>query len=217
MRKLLSIFLFVIGCVGAQELWAQPGMDTLMKAPAINCDDVKYNASVLIPQFVREGELETAMEAHQFWTNNCAASEMSNLVGYMLNLLQDGKMDNVTDQELIVTLLNSELGLQEEHSGSYYFYNQTEGVVSVGAGYSFSLLGVQTARNGWSGLEFASGIPASVGGAVYMNAGANGRETCDALSEVSYVRLTGELVTFKRDQLEFGYRSSSFQKMKWLL
>src|SRR5258708_2328162 len=45
--------------------------------------------------------------------------------------------------------------------------------VYVGAGYSFSLLGVQTARNGWSGLEFASGIPASVGGAIYMNAGAS--------------------------------------------
>lgn len=126
MKKLLSLFLIVVSCTTAQELWAQPGMDTLMKAPAINCDDVKYNASVLIPQFVREGELETAMEAHQFWTNNCAASEMSILVGYMLNLLQDGKMDNVTDQELIVTLLNSDLGLQEEHSGSYYFYNQTE-------------------------------------------------------------------------------------------
>jgi hypothetical protein len=126
MKKLLSLFLFVIGCTTAQELWAQSGMDTLMKEPAVNCDDVKYNASVLIPQFLREGELESAMEAHQFWTNNCAASEMSNLVGYMLNLLQDGKMDNVTDQELIVTLLNSDLGLQEEHSGSYYFYNQTE-------------------------------------------------------------------------------------------
>ena len=50
---------------------------------------------------------------------------------------------------------------------------QWEGaIVSVGAGYSFSLLGVQTARNGWTGLEFASGIPGSVGGAVYMNAGA---------------------------------------------
>ncbi len=48
----------------------------------------------------------------------------------------------------------------------------SEDLWQVGAGYSFAWLGTQTARKGWSGLEFASGIPGSVGGAVYMNAGA---------------------------------------------
>ena len=86
--------------------------------------------------------------------------------------------------------------------------------VHVGAGYSFSLLGTQTARNGWSGLEFASGIPGSVGGAVYMNAGANGSETCDSLTEVEFVSESGELEVLKRDQIEFSYRFSSFQKRK---
>src|SRR3989344_4717131 len=67
------------------------------------------------------------------------------------------------------------------------FCKWEEGMVSVGAGYAFSLLGVQSARRGWAGLEFASGIPGSVGGAIYMNAGANGAETKDALIEVTYV------------------------------
>jgi UDP-N-acetylmuramate dehydrogenase len=84
-------------------------------------------------------------------------------------------------------------------------------LVSVGAGYSFSLLGVQTARSGWSGLEFASGIPASVGGAIYMNAGANGGETADCLYEVSYVTDTGELEILSKDKLSFSYRHSCFQ------
>ncbi len=87
-------------------------------------------------------------------------------------------------------------------------------ILHVGAGYSFSLLGTQTARKGWAGLEFASGIPGSVGGAIYMNAGANGSETCDTLIEVEFVNEKGELETLKRDQLEFSYRFSSFQKRK---
>lgn len=88
------------------------------------------------------------------------------------------------------------------------------GKIYVGAGYSFSLLGVQTARQGWSGLEFASGIPASVGGAIWMNAGANGSETSQALRLVEFLNEKGELSTFEREALDFAYRSSPFQKLK---
>lgn len=87
-----------------------------------------------------------------------------------------------------------------------------EGVFRAGAGYSFSLLGVQTARQGWSGLEFASGIPASVGGAVWMNAGANGHETCEALTTVEFVTPEGELLCLPRSELSFSYRHSPFQQ-----
>lgn len=87
-------------------------------------------------------------------------------------------------------------------------------IFHVGAGYSFSLLGSQTARLNYAGLEFASGIPASVGGAVFMNAGANGAETQETLIEVDYVDETGELHCLKRDALKFSYRTSPFQKMR---
>ena len=85
--------------------------------------------------------------------------------------------------------------------------------VHVGSGYSFSLLGVQTARRGLSGLEFASGIPATVGGAIFMNAGASGRETCEPLQSVLYLHDTGEVKEYPKNQLKFAYRSSSFQSM----
>lgn len=88
------------------------------------------------------------------------------------------------------------------------------GLFHVGAGYSFSLLGSQTARQGWSGLEFASGIPASVGGAVYMNAGANGRETCETLVSVDFIQSDGTFVCFSRTDLTFSYRFSPFQRQK---
>jgi len=92
---------------------------------------------------------------------------------------------------------------QEENPGEFY----------VGAGYSFSLLGMQTAKKGWTGLEFASGIPATVGGAVYMNAGAQGQSTFDTLQSVSYVHPNGTLEEFAKEMLISDYRTSSFQKM----
>lgn len=92
---------------------------------------------------------------------------------------------------------------------------QLEGnTVSVGAGYNFSLLGVKTARKGLSGLEFASGIPASVGGAIFMNAGANGTETSDSLQEVTFVSEEGALQIFQKFEMNFAYRYSCFHKIK---
>ncbi len=94
------------------------------------------------------------------------------------------------------------------------FLEHTDHVFRVGSGYSFARLGGVTARLGWSGLEFASGIPATVGGAVYMNAGANGKETADTLVEVGFVTEKGEFLVFQKEELYFGYRASSFQKWK---
>lgn len=85
--------------------------------------------------------------------------------------------------------------------------------VVVGGGYSFALLGVKTARKGLSGLEFASGIPASVGGAVFMNAGAGGAETADVLKSIRFVDARGKLRILKREELSFSYRHSSFHEM----
>lgn len=92
------------------------------------------------------------------------------------------------------------------------FCEWRENEVYVGSGYSFSLLGAQTAKKGFSGLEFASGIPATVGGAIFMNAGANGKETCTALKSVQY--FDGKISEYKREELNFSYRHSPFQEMK---
>lgn len=94
------------------------------------------------------------------------------------------------------------------------YLEQIENRFIVGAGFSFARLGKITARMGFSGLEFASGIPATVGGAIFMNAGANGRETEKNLSSVRFINEKGEIVTFARYEMEFGYRTSSFQHRK---
>lgn len=86
--------------------------------------------------------------------------------------------------------------------------------VHVGAGFSFALLGIRTAKASLTGLEFASGIPGSVGGAVFMNAGANGQETKDCLISVDFVDEAGRLERLSCDELTFSYRKSPFHFMK---
>ena len=71
---------------------------------------------------------------------------------------------------------------------------------------------VQAARtameHGLSGLEFASGIPGTVGGGVVMNAGAYGGEMSQAVVQVNVVSRDGEILELDNETMEFGYRSS---------
>ena len=71
---------------------------------------------------------------------------------------------------------------------------------------------VQAARtameHGLSGLEFASGIPGTVGGGVVMNAGAYGGEMSQAVVQVNVVSRDGEILEMDNETMEFGYRSS---------
>lgn len=71
----------------------------------------------------------------------------------------------------------------------------------------------RTARDeSLTGLEFACGIPGSIGGAVFMNAGAYGGEVRDCIDYAVCVNEQGDLVQLTRDELELGYRSSIVQK-----
>ncbi|MCI8287548.1 MAG: UDP-N-acetylmuramate dehydrogenase [Lachnospiraceae bacterium] len=71
---------------------------------------------------------------------------------------------------------------------------------------------VQTARmalkHGLTGLEFASGIPGTVGGGVVMNAGAYGGEMCQVVTQVTVVNPGGETMELDNETMEFGYRTS---------
>ncbi|RXT59469.1 UDP-N-acetylenolpyruvoylglucosamine reductase [Lacticaseibacillus chiayiensis] len=66
-------------------------------------------------------------------------------------------------------------------------------------------------RAGLTGLEFAAGIPGSVGGALFMNAGAYGGEVCNVISSAHVLTRTGELKTYNHRELKFWYRHSIVQ------
>ena len=69
-------------------------------------------------------------------------------------------------------------------------------------------MAAKAAEAALSGLEFASGIPGSVGGAVVMNAGAYGGEIKDVLIDATVLTAEGELKTVTRDELDLSYRHS---------
>jgi UDP-N-acetylmuramate dehydrogenase len=81
-------------------------------------------------------------------------------------------------------------------------------LVSVGAAYPVTQLVREAARRGYSGLEFAEGIPGSVGGALVMNAGAYGSEMDKVVDRVEGVDPKGEPISFDREGLFFSYRDS---------
>lgn len=68
------------------------------------------------------------------------------------------------------------------------------------------------AKNGLSGLEFAAGIPGSVGGAVFMNAGAYGGETAEVIQSVRVLTQTGEFKEYCNQEMQFSYRHSLVQE-----
>jgi UDP-N-acetylmuramate dehydrogenase len=86
-------------------------------------------------------------------------------------------------------------------------------MVYAGGSYSFIKLSVLAAKEGLTGLEFASGIPGSVGGAVYMNAGAHGSDVSRILKQAEVILDTGELVTMQAEDLQYAYRHSILQTM----
>ena len=82
----------------------------------------------------------------------------------------------------------------------------------VGAGYSLIKLSLLTAKKGLTGLEFASGIPGSVGGAVFMNAGAYKSDMGYVVESVKVLTPNYEVINLENKEMNFHYRSSYLQK-----
>lgn len=84
--------------------------------------------------------------------------------------------------------------------------------IRCGAGVTLAKLAAFALKNGLTGLEFASGIPGTLGGGAVMNAGAYGGELKDVLIATSYVTAEGETGTLYGEEQGFGYRTSAFAK-----
>jgi len=89
--------------------------------------------------------------------------------------------------------------------------------ITVGAGTLLSSCANYAAANGLGGMEFAAGIPGSIGGAVTMNAGAYGGEMKDILKKVTIVNQQGNLQVINGKDLDMGYRNSNIQKYKYVV
>lgn len=127
-----------------------------------------------------------------------------------------------SERELPVTLLGagsnlligdgglSGLVVCMRHLRGIHFDDQT-GQITAAAGEPVARLAWQAAARGWSGLEWAVGIPGTVGGLVVMNAGAQGGCAAERLVEAQMMSSNGEAYCLKPEDLGFSYRTSVLQ------
>lgn len=87
-------------------------------------------------------------------------------------------------------------------------------VVKVGSGYNLMKLAYKLSKEGYSGLEFASGIPGTIGGAVYMNAGAYDSDMGYIVSEIEVLTPDYQVKKLYNKELQFHYRTSFLQTHK---
>jgi UDP-N-acetylmuramate dehydrogenase len=116
--------------------------------------------------------------------------------------------DGVTEVPVILTTGLS--GIQISRAGDSI-------LVACGAGVELRKIFTLTMREGWSGLEFAAGIPGTVGGALMGNAGTRYGEIASAVRSVRVVKADGTAENLNKDEIEWGYRRSSLSESEPLV
>lgn len=168
-----------------------PEMKLLEHEPMSRHTTFRIGGEVALMAFVKdEEEMQCALKAahdHQI---------VPYVVGNGSNILAS---DGAIDRFLIVTCegLN-----QLERTG------ETE--ITCGAGVSMARAAAFAMEQGLTGLEFAHGIPGTVGGGIYMNAGAYGGEMKDVAVESHYLTLSGEKGTLRGEEQQLTYRHSAY-------
>lgn len=133
------------------------------------------------------------------------------LIGYQIPFLTVGNGSN---------LLVGDNGMDGAvlHLGRNFSDIRTEGTkVCAQAGALLSAIAKHAAKAELTGLEFAAGIPGSLGGAVTMNAGAYGGEMQQVVESVCVLTEDGEVKTITKEDMEFGYRHSIVPEQKLIV
>ena len=95
--------------------------------------------------------------------------------------------------------------------------NKKDIVVTVGSGNKIMALGIQLKEKEISGFEELSGIPGTIGGAVFMNAGAYGKEMKDMVVSTKCMNREGKVFELSNEEQKFEYRSSIFNKKEYII
>jgi UDP-N-acetylmuramate dehydrogenase len=102
-------------------------------------------------------------------------------------------------------------GVVVKFNSNLSYIRQEKNHIFAGAGALLKDVSFYAAEHGLSGMEFAVGIPGSIGGAVFMNAGAYDGEIKSVVHAITAVSLAGDMIHYSKAELQFGYRHSIFQ------
>lgn len=89
--------------------------------------------------------------------------------------------------------------------------NINDNIITVGAGYPLIKLSNDAMRNSLKGMEFMGGIPGTVGGAIFMNAGAYGEDTASIVQSVKIINSDLEVLDLSKEDMKYSYRTSVLQ------
>jgi UDP-N-acetylmuramate dehydrogenase len=171
-----------------------PGTDCAIKSQASLSAYTSYRVGGAAQLYIAPRNIEALQAGLKYAKERCIAVT---ILGAGSNLL-------VSDRGL------PGLVIATRHLRSSHFDPQT-GQLTVAAGESIPSLAWQAADLGWEGLEWAVGIPGTVGGAVVMNAGAHNSCIADMLVSAEVLSPDGTLKTLTPDQLGYTYRTSLLQ------
>ena len=102
-------------------------------------------------------------------------------------------------------------------TGEFSQVSVKEDKITCGAAALLGMVSREAASNSLTGMEFASGIPGTIGGAMVMNAGAYDGEMSQITESVTVVNREGEIMTLDADTMEFGYRTSIIKKTGYVV
>ena len=151
--------------------------------------------------FVRIGDIEQLKKLVSFCRSGSSSPIPLFIIGRGTNLLVSDEGYNGVVAQLCGNFAQVEFSaLKKEES---------ENCLIAGAAVALPRLSKLTAQKGLSGLEFAFGIPGSLGGALIMNAGAGSHSIGEIVDSVEVVAQDGSELVVPRDELDFGYRQSN--------
>ncbi|MCI0448716.1 MAG: UDP-N-acetylmuramate dehydrogenase [Chlorobi bacterium] len=136
------------------------------------------------------------------------AQDVLNIVNYAskqeipVYTMGNGSNVLISDEGIRGIVINLEEG--------FHYLRNDDGVIFSGAGVKLAKLVDFCIQHRYGGVEMLAGIPATVGGALVMNAGCYGGETADYVTEVTVVK-NGELKVLKKAECDFGYRRSNLR------
>jgi UDP-N-acetylmuramate dehydrogenase len=177
----------------AQELKLIPGLTVKVSEPLARYTSMKIGgpADLLLEVETDEALARVLPALHASGTAVCLLGNGSNV------LISDRGVRGA-----VVRLIGDFRKLEWREQGETVW-------LQAGAAYAVTQLVRAAARKGYAGLEFAEGIPGSVGGALVMNAGAYGSEIEKVVEEVFGVTLDGKALRFSRAEMNFTYRDSN--------
>ena len=181
-------------------------LQKILSSDEIFCaEDMKNHTSFRIggkaDYFVTPSSMEEIKEVLKFAKNNDVPLT---IIGNGTNLLvKDGGIRGIT--------------LKPNLQDLSIYENDDDVQITVGSGYSVSKLAMIATSKEITGLEFLSGIPGTIGGAITMNAGAYGSEMKDCVVQTKCMDYDGNIIEINGDEHKFGYRTSIFENKKYII